>query len=226
LSEITVHRYENGSIQTDANDSIIRFSEDPYNMEKVANKNKSKISDRIFDELVKRIKGLKLYVKHQIVEIDKEELLKLDFQTEHVERVAEKTIELYNKKVIKQSEEYHTDISKITNLELQKLLYYIQGICLVVYKKVAFKEHIYAWDYGPIVYEIYSKYKDYKINEINIISEQKLSRGLENIINTVLDGYGKFTGGQLIDLTHEEEPWLSTYKNNIIEPKIIQEYSI
>lgn len=224
LGEITIHRYENGTIQTNANDSIIRFSEDPYSMDKFAYKNKCKISEDIFENLIKRIKELKLYAKHEIADIDKEVLLKLEFQTEYVERIAEKTIELYNKRTIKQSEEYNTDIPKITNLELQKLLYYIQAICLTVYKKVAFRERIYAWDYGPIIYEIYSKYKQYKDNEINVISKNKLSPGLEKIINIVLDGYGKFNGGQLINLTHEEEPWLKTYKDDIINPQIIQEY--
>lgn len=120
--------------------------------------------------------------------------------------------------------EYHTVIPKITNLELQKLLYYIQGICLLVYNKAAFKERILAWDYGPIVYEVYSKYKKYKFNEIDIISERKLSNGLEKIIEIVIDSYGKYTGGQLINFTHEEEPWQSTNKNCIIEPEIIKNY--
>lgn len=224
LGEITVHRYENGTIQTDANDSIMRFAENPVNMEKFAIKNKNKVTSEIYDQLIQKVKVLKLYSKHQIAEFDKEKLSRMDFCTEHVEIIAKKTIELYNKKVNKESEEYHTRIPKITNLELQKLLYYIQGLSLFVYKKVAFKERILAWDYGPIVYEIYSKYKEYKNNEIDVIQEQKLSDGLEKIIEIVIDSYGKYTGGQLINLTHEEEPWQSTNKNNIIDPEFIHNY--
>ncbi len=224
LGEITIHRYENGTIQTDAIDSIIRFAENPENMEKVALKNKNKVSEDLFNQLIKKVKELKLYYKHKIAEFDLEEVSKLEFETEHVERVAEKVIEIYNKKVLNQREEYHTYMPKITNLELQKLLYYIQGISLFIYKKLAYKQHLYAWEYGPIVYEIYSKYKKYKASEIDEISELKLSKGLEKIVEIAVESYGKYTGGQLIRMTHEEEPWKKTSNNGKIDQQLIKKY--
>lgn len=62
LGEITVHRYENGTIQTDGNDSIIRFVEDPLNLEKMVYKNKNKVSEYIYRDLLQRLKTFKLYM--------------------------------------------------------------------------------------------------------------------------------------------------------------------
>lgn len=45
LSEITIHRYECGTIQTDANDAIIRFSADPQSMEILIDKNRNRVKN-------------------------------------------------------------------------------------------------------------------------------------------------------------------------------------
>jgi uncharacterized phage-associated protein len=49
----------------------------------------------------------------------------------------------------------------ISNLKLQKLLYYAQGcfIALCGADSPLFGERIYAWDLGPVVPEIYHEYK-------------------------------------------------------------------
>ncbi|HEY8364522.1 MAG TPA: type II toxin-antitoxin system antitoxin SocA domain-containing protein, partial [Haloplasmataceae bacterium] len=57
-----------------------------------------------------------------------------------------------------------------------------------------------------------------------VCTDQKLSSGLEEIINIVISSYGKFTGSQLISLTHEEEPWLQTKRNTVIEMDLIKDY--
>lgn len=52
--------------------------------------------------------------------------------------------------------------SLLTNLKLQKLLYFIQGWHLALFKKPLFKDDIEAWDYTPIVKNVYNKYKKYQ----------------------------------------------------------------
>jgi len=49
----------------------------------------------------------------------------------------------------------------ITNLKLQKLLYYAQGFHLALFGKPLFRESLEAWQYGPVVPEIYRIYKQY-----------------------------------------------------------------
>ena len=45
----------------------------------------------------------------------------------------------------------------LTNLKLQKLVYYAQGIHLAIYGKPLFNEAIKAWEHGPVVPELYRK---------------------------------------------------------------------
>ena len=49
----------------------------------------------------------------------------------------------------------------ITNLKLQKLLYYAQGCVMALTDEPLFDEDIQAWEHGPVVPEIYHKYKSY-----------------------------------------------------------------
>ena len=47
----------------------------------------------------------------------------------------------------------------LTNLKLQKLLYFAQGKYLSKYNAPLFKEEIEAWFLGPVVREVYEEYK-------------------------------------------------------------------
>src|SRR5438309_2092560 len=49
----------------------------------------------------------------------------------------------------------------ITNLKLQKLLYYVQGFHLAMNGAPLFNEDIRAWDHGPVVPQVYRKYREY-----------------------------------------------------------------
>ncbi len=57
---------------------------------------------------------------------------------------------------------YNDNNLPITNLMLNKLLYFAQGHCLAEYGRPLFDEKIEAWEYGPVVPTIYRKYKDNK----------------------------------------------------------------
>lgn len=45
---------------------------------------------------------------------------------------------------------------KLTNLKLQKLLYYQQGFHLAVFGIPLFNEDVEAWMYGPVVPDVYN----------------------------------------------------------------------
>ena len=47
----------------------------------------------------------------------------------------------------------------ISNLKLQKLLYFIQAAFLVEKGHACFPDEIEAWDFGPVVPAVYYKYK-------------------------------------------------------------------
>ena len=47
----------------------------------------------------------------------------------------------------------------ISNLKLQKLLYFVQAQFLISTGAPAFKEEIEAWDFGPVVSKVYQYFK-------------------------------------------------------------------
>ncbi|MDR1231923.1 MAG: DUF4065 domain-containing protein [Spirochaetaceae bacterium] len=103
----------------------------------------------------------------------------------------------------------------VDNLKLQKLLYYSQGIHLVLHEKTPlFPESIEAWDYGPVVPEVYRAYKQHGFDVIPPAEDEPLPLGIEEIdaVDKALACFGEMSGVALIHQTHYEQPWRSAYK--------------
>ncbi|MDO5568967.1 MAG: DUF4065 domain-containing protein [bacterium] len=225
VGEITVHRFENGSIQTEAVDSIMRLANDPDNMAFLLLQNRKNISSELYEALVNKIHELQNLKKHALIDIKNIDKSLLKCEETSAVIVANNIISQYNNKVDKLVQEYAIKPEYITPLKLQKLLYYVQGICLYLFGKKAFSEKILAWNYGPVVNEVYQKYKDNRANELTIDENiERISSGLYKIIDEVIDAYGKIEANELIDFTHEEDPWKNTNKDEEITINKIKEY--
>lgn len=101
----------------------------------------------------------------------------------------------------------------ITNLKLQKLLYYMQGYYLAVFAKPLFDEDIEAWMYGPVVPSVYDYYCKYERNAIPVDTSAKvitLPDNEEDLINEILDLYSRYSASALVDMTHKEMPWATS----------------
>jgi uncharacterized phage-associated protein len=97
----------------------------------------------------------------------------------------------------------------ISNLKLQKLLYYIQGWHLGIYGTPAFSEEIQAWVHGPVVPAIFQKYRDFKWNPIEVNQQEvNLDSELSTHTRAILASYGRFSAAQLEALSHTEAPWI------------------
>ena len=228
VGEITIHRFENGSIQTESVDSIIRLSEDPDIMYNLLIKNQTSLSDSDFNMFLKKVNALKKLKHHKIANFNINDYINLNFETESINNVTNQLIIEYNTQIDNVSKKYGIEdncgkAEYITPLKLQKLLYYIQGMSLRIYGKPAFLNNISAWEYGPVVEEIYQKYKgrnpiftprtNYKVND-----------GLKKIIELVVSSYGQIEAGSLIDLTHDENPWIDSIGSGTINIELIKEY--
>ena len=225
VGEITVHRFEKGAIQTEAVDSIMRLSNNPNNMYLLLLKNKNNITTSLYESTLNKVQELMTLKRHELIDINVFDTDLLSFKEENAIDVAENIIKIYNEKVDRLVKEYNIVPEYITNLKIQKLLYYVQAISLQVFEKIAFKEKIIAWSYGPVVNEVYQKYKENHSNEIKTEEKvKKLSSGLEKVINEVIDSYGSMEANKLIDFTHEEEPWKNTEINKEIKTDIIKDY--
>lgn len=213
LGKVTIHRYENSMLQTEANDSIITLSKDIKNMKKLLEINWDKISEETYKLLYERLTNLELLENHRILKNTPLYTEKKNFETVSVFDVAKKLLWIGDELQL-----------EITPLFLQKILYFIQGISLRFYNKPAFLEKIVNWTYGPVIEDIYHKYKIY--DRCNISKEENISltEGLEEIIFKVLESYGEFSPNKLVSLTHEEDPWLDTTQNEEITKEAILKY--
>lgn len=136
----------------------------------------------------------------------------------------------------------------ISNLKLQKVLYFIQAYFLTNKKDLTpcFNEKIEAWDFGPVVPEAYHEYKQYGSGDIPTVdsyiqfengniwspirvhfddsiiqSEDKL------LIDKVIDKFSDYSATDLVSLTHRQSPWIDAYapyQNNEITLGAIREY--
>lgn len=124
----------------------------------------------------------------------------------------------------------------ISNLKLQKILYFVQAEFLVSTpdNTACFKDRIEAWDFGPVVPNVYHQYKLFgssSIPERATISrdpykEKILSRD-QILIDSMVDDASSYTASQLVQITHNQSPWKDAYRrgfNNEISNDSIYVY--
>lgn len=119
----------------------------------------------------------------------------------------------------------------ISNLKLQKLLYFVQAQFLVMLEHPIFNENIEAWDFGPVVPEVYQYFKLWGSSEIpKVVVNQANNKILEKdqeVIDEILEECAPYSANVLVDITHHQDPWCDAYEkycNNIITKKSIKEY--
>lgn len=118
----------------------------------------------------------------------------------------------------------------ITPLKLQKILYFAQAVYLSIYDKALFDEEIQAWQYGPVIKEVYIKYSEHKNNPITIFdSNHKITdKKIAEFLKSVWDLFGKYSAYELINITHNHKPWKDSYvegiKDIIIEKETLRDY--
>lgn len=103
---------------------------------------------------------------------------------------------------------------EISDMSLQKLLYYAQGVNLIVNNQVIFSELCQAWKHGPVYPVIYDKYKNYGADiippcELCINYDDLLDKKERDVIDLVLHSFGRYNGSVLRNFTHKEDPWLN-----------------
>lgn len=102
----------------------------------------------------------------------------------------------------------------VSNLKLQKLLYYVQGWHLALYGVRAFPDRLEAWVHGPVQPGVYGTYKQYRWNPItDDVAPIQLDGELKEVVDAVLAEYGTDSGYELELRTHGEPPWLRARGN-------------
>lgn len=133
--------------------------------------------------------------------------------------MAYKVIDIANKLLQKAASESGGEL--MSNMKLQKMLYYQQGYHLAVFDAPLFSDDIEAWTYGPVVPSVYSHFKKYGAG--GIAPECKtvitLTDEEEQLFSEVCDAYINFSAVGLMGKTHNETPWKESFvpgENKII----------
>ncbi|MED4885459.1 Panacea domain-containing protein [Bacillus smithii] len=137
------------------------------------------------------------------------------------------------------------DNKPISNLKLQKILYYLQARFLVEDGRPLFSDKIEKWKYGPVTPSTYHEFKRFGSGAINSIADQlvvdkddqgkiinvRIKKFDENEIDKAdrqkiddtfqkLRKYGAF---DLVEMTHEQTLW-SNFKDDILNNKPVDPY--
>lgn len=132
----------------------------------------------------------------------------------------------------------------VSNLKLQKLLYFVQGFYLALLDKPCFDDVIEAWDFGPVVPNVYREFKRFGSNSIPTVklvydfggdlptrSEyvDVITEELDlHLINQIVDTLSQYSASALVDMTHAQDPWKNVYnqydRHIIIDIESIKKY--
>lgn len=136
----------------------------------------------------------------------------------------------------------------VSNLKLQKLLYFVQAYFMLEKKDhvPCFHEKIEAWGFGPVVPEAYQEWAKYGSCDITLIEsymvidkdniwnsyrvqyhDDIIDEDDKKLIDRVIDRFADYTATDLVSLTLCQRPWMDTYvegQNNEITTDAIRRY--
>lgn len=131
---------------------------------------------------------------------------------------------------IKLANSFEEDL--ITNMKVNKLVYFTQAWSLVRLNKSLFEEDIQAWTYGPVIPSVYNAFKPCGKNNIEAVmgdyTPDKFTDDELELFMDVAMQYGQYTAPVLVNITHKAgSPWAKVYvdhRNNVIPNDLIKEY--
>ena len=100
----------------------------------------------------------------------------------------------------------------ISNLKMQKLLYYAQGHFFALYDEPLFEERIEAWRYGPVVKNVYDRFAKYTnlaidFKELENYNAKLYTKEHLDTLPFLFNRYNSFSAWELVLKTHEEPLW-------------------
>ena len=119
----------------------------------------------------------------------------------------------------------------MSNLKLQKILYFIQAYFLIEShnKQPCFYEDIEAWDFGPVVPEVYSEFKQFGSTDIPSMwyAFDFIASNDKKLIRDVIEKFKYYSASDLVKITHGQAPWQDAYNkgyNRVITIEAIRGY--
>lgn len=110
---------------------------------------------------------------------------------------------------------------EITNLALQKIVYFCHVWSLVLLGRPLIKQEFEAWKHGPVLQYLYHQFKNCDRRPINeraqkldqatgsqVVVEYRFDSDIESLLHKVVVTYSRFSAGELVEISHEKGgPW-------------------
>lgn len=126
--------------------------------------------------------------------------------------------------ILNEASKLMKDCYDISNLKLQKLLYYVQAEHIGRFSSPIIENKFQAWEFGPVHPAIYRKFKRFELISPKDCggNASTLSKKEQTLIKSVVEKYARYSAWQLKEMTHAEIPWLNAWKtgkNSVISPE-------
>ena len=97
----------------------------------------------------------------------------------------------------------------LTNLKLQKLLFYAQAWFLALKNRELFAEDFQAWVHGPVLPTQYRRFRDFQWKPLVVDVERPdmVPEVAEHLLD-IVEAFGVESAVSLELMTHREKPWL------------------
>ena len=110
----------------------------------------------------------------------------------------------------------------VSNLRLQKLLYFAWVNFYRETHRYLFLDNMYAWNLGPVVPEVYFEYCAYGGQPIDPYHEPFIDSTDADILNKIIDSYRLVPVNKLVERTHmPDTAWYKVYNNGLGNRKVI-----
>ena len=118
-------------------------------------------------------------------------------------------------------------------MQLLKLIYISHGWMLGIYNKPLIRDRVEAWQYGPVIPDVYHLYKRYgreNIQDGGVDHTEDIGNDdYRKLLEKVLDTYRDYSAIRLSSITHEKgSPWDITVREKgidaVIDNKLIRQY--
>lgn len=106
--------------------------------------------------------------------------------------------------------------AEMTNMKVQKLLYYAQSLHLALYDEPLFDDEIQAWRYGPVCPPAYRFYSEFEAKQLPIPEKEESLKAIpeekKSLLEEVWEYFGGYHAYSLSGMTHGEFPWIKARK--------------
>jgi uncharacterized phage-associated protein len=123
--------------------------------------------------------------------------------------------------------------AEVSNLKVQKLLYFAQGHHLATFSRPLFVDPIQAWSHGPVVQEVYRHLRAFGAGPIRLPDDDSFTwadvdEDTSEFLVRVWNTYGPIAAWRLRNMTHDSGPWKRHFvpdeRHTVIPDEEIHEY--